>query len=221
MILAAIVAALPAVALAQDDPVQAPKREINRIGDQPVEREAELELTAPKPDPATLPKVETPEARAAREAAERQQRVRSSLADARRALAEGRIDQPGDDCAWQHFRRVLDIEPENAEALAGRSRGVYVEAGRTHLYDERSPRVLVGQGHTAYLKIAEGCDRRCAFCAIPAIRGRQRSRTVASLLQEAAALLVAAATMIACQPQKCSRLRTSLNIRALSNRWVE
>ena len=118
-ILAAIVAALPAVALAQDDPVQAPKREINRIGDQPVEREAELELTAPKPDPATLPKVETPEARAAREAAERQQRVRSSLADARRALAEGRIDQPGDDCAWQHFRRVLDIEPENAEALAG------------------------------------------------------------------------------------------------------
>ena len=119
MILAAIVAALPAVALAQDDPVQAPKREINRIGDQPVEKEAELDLTAPRPDPANVPKVETLEERAAREAAERQQRVRSSLADARRALAEGRIDQPGDDCAWQHFRRVLDIEPENAEALAG------------------------------------------------------------------------------------------------------
>ena len=119
MILVTAVAVVPVVAAAQDTPAQPPKREINRIGDQPVEKEAELDLTVPKPDPETLPKVETPEERAAREAAERQQRVRSYLADARRALADGRIDQPEDDCAWQHFRRVLDIEPENAEALAG------------------------------------------------------------------------------------------------------
>jgi len=60
-----------------------------------------------------------------------------------------------------------------------------VEAGRTHLYDDRSPRVLVGQGHTAYVKIAEGCDRSCSFCAIPAIRGGFQSRTLRSVIAEA------------------------------------
>jgi ribosomal protein S12 methylthiotransferase len=71
------------------------------------------------------------------------------------------------------------------ETLAGRSRGVYVQTGRTYLYDDRSPRVLVGQGHSAYIKIAEGCDRTCAFCAIPGIRGRFQSRTLDSVVAEA------------------------------------
>jgi ribosomal protein S12 methylthiotransferase len=71
------------------------------------------------------------------------------------------------------------------DALAGRSRGVYVEAGRTHLYDHRAPRVVTGPGHTAYLKIAEGCDRICAFCAIPGIRGRFQSRSLDSVVAEA------------------------------------
>lgn len=70
------------------------------------------------------------------------------------------------------------------EALQGRG-GVYVEAGRTHLYDETDPRVLIGQTHTAYVKLSEGCDRVCAFCAIPGIRGRFQSRTGGSLLAEA------------------------------------
>jgi ribosomal protein S12 methylthiotransferase len=81
--------------------------------------------------------------------------------------------------SFQEIARILD------EALSGRSRGIYVEAGRTHLYDDRSPRLLVGQGHTAYLKIAEGCDRSCSFCAIPAIRGRFQSRTLRSVITEA------------------------------------
>ncbi|NNL65065.1 MAG: 30S ribosomal protein S12 methylthiotransferase RimO [Myxococcales bacterium] len=70
------------------------------------------------------------------------------------------------------------------EALQGRG-GVYVEAGRTHLYDETDPRVLIGRTHTAYVKLSEGCDRVCAFCAIPGIRGRFQSRTGESLLAEA------------------------------------
>jgi len=81
--------------------------------------------------------------------------------------------------AFQEIARILD------DTLAGRLRGIYVEAGRTHLYDERSPRVLVGEGHSAYLKIAEGCDRSCSFCAIPAIRGRFQSRTLRSVIAEA------------------------------------
>ena len=72
------------------------------------------------------------------------------------------------------FHEIADILDD---ALAGRSRGVYVEAGRTHLYDEHTPRILTGAGHSAYVKIAEGCDRVCAFCAIPGIRGRFQSRS--------------------------------------------
>lgn len=43
--------------------------------------------------------------------------------------------------------------------------------------------------HTAYLKIAEGCDRRCTFCIIPKLRGRQKSRPLATLVTEARALI--------------------------------
>jgi ribosomal protein S12 methylthiotransferase len=68
--------------------------------------------------------------------------------------------------------------------LGGGSRGVYVEARRTHLYDERSPRVLIGPGHSAFVKTSEGCDRACSFCAIPGIRGRFQSRSLESLAAE-------------------------------------
>jgi ribosomal protein S12 methylthiotransferase len=51
-----------------------------------------------------------------------------------------------------------------------------------------TPRVNSLPSHTAYLKIAEGCDNACAFCIIPALRGPQRSRTVADLVAEAEAL---------------------------------
>ncbi len=56
------------------------------------------------------------------------------------------------------------------------------------LDEGRYERSLVDTAHSAYLKIAEGCDRPCAFCIIPALRGPQRSRGVASLVEEAAAL---------------------------------
>ena len=49
-------------------------------------------------------------------------------------------------------------------------------------------RVLTTPDYTAYLKIAEGCDNRCAYCAIPAIRGRFRSRPMDELVEEAALL---------------------------------
>lgn len=84
-----------------------------------------------------------------------------------------------------------DIGAILGEALAGRSRGVYVEAGRTHLYDEHAPRLLVGPVHSAYLKISEGCDRICSFCAIPGIRGRFQSRSPASVVAEARQLAAA------------------------------
>ncbi len=46
-------------------------------------------------------------------------------------------------------------------------------------------RILTTPKHTAYLKISEGCDHTCAFCAIPKIRGKHRSRTIESIVDEA------------------------------------
>jgi ribosomal protein S12 methylthiotransferase len=54
-----------------------------------------------------------------------------------------------------------------------------------YLYDEHSPRLLTTPRHTAYIKIAEGCDRPCSFCIIPKIRGHYRSRPIHSILNEA------------------------------------
>ena len=54
-----------------------------------------------------------------------------------------------------------------------------------YLYDELAPRVRLGTQHSAYVKIAEGCNRNCAFCAIPLMRGKQRSRPVQSIVAEA------------------------------------
>jgi ribosomal protein S12 methylthiotransferase len=58
----------------------------------------------------------------------------------------------------------------------------------TRLYDERSPRVLSRHRGYAYLKVGEGCDNPCSFCTIPQMRGRQRSRTIESLVAEARSL---------------------------------
>src|SRR5438874_5114470 len=55
----------------------------------------------------------------------------------------------------------------------------------TYLYDESTPRVLATPAHYAYLKIAEGCDRPCAFCFIPQMRGHFRSRRFGSIVAEA------------------------------------
>jgi ribosomal protein S12 methylthiotransferase len=57
------------------------------------------------------------------------------------------------------------------------------------LYDHTTPRTLIGPQYSAYMKVSEGCDHTCAFCIIPKIRGRYRSRTIPSLVQEARQLV--------------------------------
>jgi ribosomal protein S12 methylthiotransferase len=55
----------------------------------------------------------------------------------------------------------------------------------TYLYDESTPRILATPQHYAFIKIAEGCDRPCAFCFIPQMRGHFRSRRFGSIVAEA------------------------------------
>ncbi len=68
---------------------------------------------------------------------------------------------------------------------------VNVTAAPAKLFKPRLPALVLSGGPFAYLKIAEGCNHACAFCAIPAIRGRHRSRPLADLKDEARALLAA------------------------------
>src|SRR4029434_4444969 len=58
----------------------------------------------------------------------------------------------------------------------------------TYIYDADNTRLLATPRHYAYIKIAEGCDYKCAFCIIPTLRGHYRSRPSDSIVREARAL---------------------------------
>jgi ribosomal protein S12 methylthiotransferase len=58
----------------------------------------------------------------------------------------------------------------------------------TYIYDADTPRLLATPRHYAYVKVAEGCDYKCAFCIIPTLRGAYRSRPADSIVREARAL---------------------------------
>jgi ribosomal protein S12 methylthiotransferase len=85
------------------------------------------------------------------------------------------------------FGRIADI---CRSLLAPKKRQQRLWLGQPpYLYDADTPRVRLGTAHSAYVKIAEGCNRNCAFCAIPIMRGKQRSRTIDSIVAEARRLV--------------------------------
>lgn len=65
----------------------------------------------------------------------------------------------------------------------------FIEGRSTYIPDYDTPRFRLTPRHTAYIKIAEGCNHPCTFCIIPQIRGRHRSRTVESVVAEARQLV--------------------------------
>jgi ribosomal protein S12 methylthiotransferase len=104
-------------------------------------------------------------------------------------------------CMAQHFQEQLLAELPEAVAIVGT--GDYnkivdiverVETGEKvkeisaepkYIADEHTPRYRTTTEGVAYLRVAEGCDYRCAFCIIPHLRGNQRSRTIESIVAEA------------------------------------
>ncbi|HPC97924.1 MAG TPA: 30S ribosomal protein S12 methylthiotransferase RimO [Bacteroidales bacterium] len=93
-------------------------------------------------------------------------------------------------CLSEIYREALKSEIPEADAWFGVESlaGVLKHAGchpRKNLIPER---VITGPGHYAYLKISEGCDRKCTFCSIPLIRGKHLSVKMEDLLAESLSL---------------------------------
>jgi len=75
------------------------------------------------------------------------------------------------------------------EILEQRAPAVYWSGPAKYVPDFSAPRVRLTPKHTAYVKIAEGCNHPCAFCSIPRIRGKYRSRAIADVIAEIRALV--------------------------------
>lgn len=79
---------------------------------------------------------------------------------------------------FQNIARILD------DSYSGSQQKTYFNLP-TYLQNEGTPRVNSQPGHRAYLKISEGCLKRCSFCAIPVIRGNLQSRRIPDVVAEA------------------------------------
>ncbi len=106
-------------------------------------------------------------------------------------------------CLAQRFSKEIHNEMPEVDIIVGTTafdeiaeaiqKGLRGEK-ESYIYDidkdveENLPRIRTTPSYTAYLKIAEGCDNRCTYCAIPYIRGKYRSRSEEAILAEAEAL---------------------------------
>jgi len=95
-------------------------------------------------------------------------------------------------CLSQRYKEELSAEIPEIDAIFGTEdyKEILNRLGENNFHPEEmyKMRNLTTPGHFAYLKISEGCNHSCAFCAIPAIRGRHRSRTIEDILTEARVL---------------------------------
>lgn len=91
-------------------------------------------------------------------------------------------------CLSERYRDSLKQEIPEVDAFFGVNdlEKIVRQIGGTYRKNLVGERKLATPSHYAYLKIAEGCDRKCSFCAIPAIRGRHLSRPVEEIVKEAA-----------------------------------
>ena len=108
-----------------------------------------------------------------------------------KAKQDGRIDHVfvmG--CLSQRYKTDLEKEIPDVDSYFGVNslKEVISTIGLNYRYELTGERKLTTPAHYAYLKIAEGCDQKCAFCAIPLIRGKLKSRKAEDILEEAEAL---------------------------------
>lgn len=102
---------------------------------------------------------------------------------------KGRVELPKVD-AFIGLDQVTNIVPVIEKVLGGSAgRTEFVAKTTTFIPDYDTPRFRLTPKHSAYIKIAEGCNHPCTFCIIPRIRGRHRSRTIESVVKEAQQLV--------------------------------
>ena len=77
---------------------------------------------------------------------------------------------------------------EQIDRLIAQKKGA-VFSPEVYLANENSPRVITGSNTHAYIKMAEGCNQNCSFCAIPSFKGRLHSRTIDSIVKEVKSLV--------------------------------
>lgn len=100
------------------------------------------------------------------------------------ASLEGELPEVDHFLGTGEYHRIDDV----LRARSGQLPRSFVDTPM-YIHDELSPRVNSWRPHSAYLKISEGCNHRCAFCIIPQLRGKLRSRPVPSLVEEARQLV--------------------------------
>lgn len=90
-------------------------------------------------------------------------------------------------CLSQRYKDELKTEIPEVDAWFGTTDmpDLLKELGVDYKKELLGERVLTQDGHYAYLKIAEGCNRPCSFCAIPLMRGKHKSRSIEFLVKEA------------------------------------
>ncbi|NLA25350.1 MAG: 30S ribosomal protein S12 methylthiotransferase RimO [Bacteroidales bacterium] len=90
-------------------------------------------------------------------------------------------------CLSERYMRELKQELPEVDSILGNFdiKALISEIGIKNIESPAIKRVLDNPGHYAYLKIAEGCNRKCAFCAIPSFKGKYISRSIDSILHEA------------------------------------
>jgi ribosomal protein S12 methylthiotransferase len=93
-------------------------------------------------------------------------------------------------CLSERYAAALKLEIPEVKKYFGVNNmdDILAELGIIVRKDLLKDRTISGPDHYAYLKISEGCDRTCAFCAIPAIRGKYISRPINDLIEEASLL---------------------------------
>lgn len=107
-------------------------------------------------------------------------------------------------CLAQRYKEEIQTEIPEVDAIIGTTaidtivetlEGVLAGQSHNHIEDINLPpvydkkRIVTTGGHYAYLKIAEGCDKRCSYCIIPKVRGNYRSIPMESLIAEAKQLV--------------------------------
>ena len=116
-----------------------------------------------------------------------------------------------------HFLGSADmLGLENVLNGKAKRMGVSALSRRAYLYDHTAPRRTMGPRHSSVVKIAEGCDRPCAFCIIPQLRGPQRSRPVFDIVAEVHALVEQGTKEICLVAQDLTKYGDDLSQRGLA-----